>query len=179
MNRKNSFIILILLILSGIVLYSLFSKVESPVDVGTIVSPAPTTSGANNQLATSSDSATSSNSLIYKNDQYRFSMTLPADFIGYKVIESAIPYGHSVIIRNPLWSNDNKYMDIPVLIYDVKTYNAWIANNFEGYPTAAPIGPTERGRNTNFVFATAPRYNFSYATGFEEVEKSILTLKGY
>ena len=105
MNRKNSFIILILLILSGIVLYSFFSKVESPVDVDTTVSPSPTTSGANNQLATSSDSATSSNSLIYKNDKYGFSITLPADFIGYKVIESAIPYGHSVAIRNRCWAH--------------------------------------------------------------------------
>ena len=171
MNRKNSFILLILLILLGIGLSSYFYRDVSPVD--TTIPPTPTTGKVNNQPATSS------NSLIYKNDKYGFSMTLPADFMGYKVIESAIPYGHSVIIRNPLWSNDNKYMDIPVLIYDVKTYNAWIANNFEGYPTAAPIGPTERGRNTNFVFATAPRYNFSYATGFEEVEKSILTLKGY
>ena len=134
MNRKKSFIFLILLILLGMGLSSYFYRAVSPVN--TTVLPTPTTGEVSNQPATSS------NSLIYKNDQYRFSMTLPADFIGYKVTESAIPYGHSIIIRNPLWSNDNKYMDIPVLIYDVKTYNAWIANNFEGYPTAAPIGHT-------------------------------------
>ena len=51
-------------------------------------------------------------------------------------------------------------------------------NNFEGYPTAAPIGPTERGRNDAYVFATAPRYNFSFAVGWEEVEDIIKTLKG-
>jgi hypothetical protein len=36
---------------------------------------------------------------------------------------------------------------------------------------AAPIGPKELGRNSRYVFALPARYNFSFPTGFEEVEK--------
>jgi len=36
---------------------------------------------------------------------------------------------------------------------------------------AAPIGPSELGRNTSYVFALPARYNFSFPIGFEEVEK--------
>ena len=36
---------------------------------------------------------------------------------------------------------------------------------------AAPIGPSELGRNTRYVFALPARYNFAFPTGYEEVEK--------
>jgi hypothetical protein len=35
---------------------------------------------------------------------------------------------------------------------------------------AAPIGPSELGRNSKYVFALPARYNFSFLPGFEEVE---------
>jgi hypothetical protein len=36
---------------------------------------------------------------------------------------------------------------------------------------AAPIPPTELGRNSTYVFALPARYNFAFLTGFEEVEQ--------
>lgn len=36
---------------------------------------------------------------------------------------------------------------------------------------AAPVGPTELGRNNKYVFALPARYNFAFPTGYEEVER--------
>jgi hypothetical protein len=82
------------------------------------------------------------------------------------------------IINNNEVSSTDPYMNIPILIYPISQWNKWVANNFDDYVTSAPIGPTLRGTNTNYAFATAPRYNFSYLRGFEEVEQIIQTLKG-
>jgi hypothetical protein len=38
---------------------------------------------------------------------------------------------------------------------------------------AAPIGPSELGRNEKYIFALPARYNFAYLPGFEEVQKII------
>ena len=38
---------------------------------------------------------------------------------------------------------------------------------------ASPIGPSEFGRNSKYVFALPARYNFAFPVGFEEVEKII------
>ena len=157
-----------------IVFFLVYAKVNDVFPFYTVATPA--------SVATSTIPApvvVPNNSLNYRNTNYGFSLTLPAEFKGYSIIETSIPFGHEVIIRNPFWTGEHTYMDIPILIYDIKTYDAWIANHFEGYPTAAPIGPTERGRNSMYVFATAPRYNYSFATGFEKVEESIKTLKGF
>ena len=35
---------------------------------------------------------------------------------------------------------------------------------------AAPIGPSELGRNSKYVFALPARYNYAFPKGFEEVE---------
>ena len=37
--------------------------------------------------------------------------------------------------------------------------------------SAAPIGPTELGRNSKYVFALPARYNFAYLPGWEEVDE--------
>jgi hypothetical protein len=38
---------------------------------------------------------------------------------------------------------------------------------------AAPIGPSELGRNEEYVFALPARYNYAFITGFEEVDEII------
>jgi len=122
---------------------------------------------------------THSDTLLYKNSQYGFTLTLPKTWSSYKVTEEAIQYGESVTLRHPLWTSAAPRMNIPILIYPLSQWQKWETTNFDGYPTAAPIGPTERGRNNKYVFATAPRYNYSFAEGFEEVENIIQTLKGF
>ncbi len=118
----------------------------------------------------------SATTTTYVNSQYGFSLTLPLSWKNYSVVESDIEYGHKIVLRNPAWATSTPLMDIPVLVYPIQQWNIWETNNFEGYPTAAPIGPTKRGQNTAYVFATAPRYNFSFLPGFEEVEKIIQTI---
>jgi len=121
--------------------------------------------------------ASATSSLVYKNDQYGFSLDLAADWQGYSVTTSSIEYGEKVLLRHPQWTDKSPYEDIPVLIYSLAQWQKWEADDFQGYPTAAPIGPTERGRNNLYVFATAPRYNYDYQTGWEEAENIIKTLK--
>lgn len=36
---------------------------------------------------------------------------------------------------------------------------------------AAPVGPSELGHNSSYVFALPARYNYAFPTGYEEVEK--------
>ncbi len=41
--------------------------------------------------------------------------------------------------------------------------------------SAAPIGPSELGRNSRYVFALPPRYNYAFPLGWEEVDHLIST----
>ena len=115
--------------------------------------------------------------IVYKDDMFGFQLTLPKTWSGYKLERGEIPFGNSVTLVHPDATELKPRMNIPIYVYPIEKWTEWEKNNFEGYPTAAPIGPTERGRNSKFVFATAPRYNFSYLPGFEEVEEIIKTLK--
>ncbi|TRZ50943.1 hypothetical protein D4R99_05140, partial [bacterium] len=117
--------------------------------------------------------------IIYKNDEYGFMLSLNGKWQNYTVTNDAITYGQKIVIRHPQWTKTNPYEDIPILIYPIDQWKKWEINNFEGYPTAAPFGPTERARNDRSVFATAPRYNYDYQTGWEEVENIIKTMKAF
>ena len=115
----------------------------------------------------------------YRNDKYGFTLALLDDWQGYSVTESQINYGWEIVLRHPGWTEANPYEDIPILIYPIEQWTTWEATNFEGYPTAAPFGPTERGRNSLYVFATGPRYNYDFSIGYENVENIIKTLKAF
>jgi hypothetical protein len=117
--------------------------------------------------------------ITYDNKHFGFKLVLPDKWKKYSVKTTVIKHGWKVRIRNPKWTKAKQYEDIPVLVYPIKQWKKWEANKFKNYPTAAPFGPTERGRNAKYVFATAPRYNYDYKTGWEEVETIIKTLKAY
>jgi len=77
--------------------------------------------------------------------------------------------GPKISIRHPLWTTDSPRQDIPIMIF---TFAQWDLIQQEKLAvSAAPIGPSELGRNANYVFALPARYNFAYPLGFEEVEK--------
>jgi len=132
---------------------------------------------SNTPIITTPITVTTSAGLVYKNTTYDFQITLPKTWNDFKIQSSEILFGNSVVIIHPDYTTLNPRMNIPILIYPIEKWTEWEKNNFEGYPITAPIGPTERGRNTRFVFATAPRYNFIFLTGFEEVEIILKTLK--
>lgn len=128
---------------------------------------------------TSKPTTETPNTFTYTNTTYGFTLTLPEEWKGYSLVPTHIQSGEAITLRHPLWTSKNPYMDIPILIYPIAQWQTWEENNFDGYPTAAPIGPTERGRNATYVFATAPRYNYSFAPGFELVEEIIKSLKAF
>ncbi|MFA7216517.1 MAG: hypothetical protein WC095_00850 [Candidatus Paceibacterota bacterium] len=125
------------------------------------------------------------NNLIYKNEEFGFTLYLTKSWEGYTATSGPITEGSGkgtgfeVVLRNPNWTEENPTMDIPIQIFTKARWSEWESNNFATYPTAAPIGPTKRGENENYVFATAPRYNYSFLPGYEEVENIIKTLKDF
>jgi hypothetical protein len=115
--------------------------------------------------------------ILYQNEQYGFSLSLPSSWNGYLVSTSTVDFGVKVLLGSPLWTGTGSYEDIPILVYPLSKWQEWEANNFSDYSTAAPIGPSERARNDRYVLATAPRYNYDYSLGWEEVEEIIKNIK--
>ena len=117
---------------------------------------------------------------MYTNTQYGFSFSLPDSWEGYSIIssewegnppgsETVLEKGPIISIRNPKWTQGNSYQDIPIMVFSLAQWDFLQQEKF--HIGAAPIGPSELGRNTEYVFALPARYNFSYLTGWEEVEK--------
>ena len=120
--------------------------------------------------------------VIYRNTQYGFSFSLPLSWEGYQIIESkwegytpgsqgdvTVEQGPIISIRHPKWTSANPRQDIPIMIFTLAQWDSLQQDKF--HIGAAPIGPSELGSNTKYVFALPARYNFSFPTGYEEVEK--------
>ena len=132
-----------------------------------------------------SSSSDPSKSIVYKNTQYGFNFELPASWNGYSIITSqwegnaidgggAVETGPMISIRNPKWTEETPRQDIPIMVFSI---NQWDSLKNEGFHIgAAPVDPTELGRNNAYVFALPARYNFSFLPGYEDVE-SILAGK--
>lgn len=117
----------------------------------------------------------------YINSEYGFTFTLPVNWAGYIILKSnwngniidnpsvGNISGPEIIIRNSQWTSDVPRQDIPIMIF---TLSQWDQVQQEKISLgAAPIPPSELGRNSKYVFAIPARYNFAYPLGFEEVEK--------
>lgn len=122
--------------------------------------------------------------LKYSNTQYDFNFYLPLTWSNYKVIEDKwIGYktgasgdevaetGPMIFIRNPQWREKEQTQDIPIMIFAISQWDALQQNKFN--LGAAPIGPTELGRNSKYVFALPARYNFAFPKEFEIVDEII------
>lgn len=129
--------------------------------------------------------AACSGEIIYTNDQYGFSVALPASWQEYTIVSgtreirdvstgSVVTTAPTISIRHPLWTETKPRQDIPIDIY---TLPQWDKITGEQYSVgAAPIPPSELARNSRYVFALPARYNYAFPEGFEEVER-ILTAK--
>jgi hypothetical protein len=123
----------------------------------------------------------SAEELIYKNTDYGFTFSLPNNWQGYSVIQdtwqgtaltSAVaPTGPKLIIRNPKWTEAAHYEDIPILVFTIVEWNSYTAEDFS--VSAAPIQASELARNSTYVFALPPRWDFDYSLGYEEAENII------
>lgn len=119
----------------------------------------------------------------YVNTQYGFSISLPDSWKGYTVVvdnwtgtnvdnpKVSSIQGPKLFIRHPLWTVDNPRQDIPIMIFTPAQWDLVVAEKLS--LGAAPIGPSELGRNANYVFALPARYNFAFQIGFEEVQQII------
>ncbi len=117
----------------------------------------------------------------YKNTQYGFRFELPDSWKGFTVIEDdwegdqlkagvqvGVINGPMVTIRHPDWDYKAPRQDIPIFIFTIAQWDSLLKDEF--HIGAAPIQPSELGRNSKYVFALPARYNFSFLTGYEEVE---------
>lgn len=117
---------------------------------------------------------------IYNNTQYGFNFSLPDSWKGYTIVTdqwegTAIgdtkiaAMGPLLSIRHPEWTSQNPRQDIPIMVFTLAQWNSLQHDEF--HIGAAPINPSELGRNNKYVFALPARYNFAFATGYEEVEQ--------
>jgi hypothetical protein len=112
---------------------------------------------------------------VYVNQQYGFRFDLPTDWNGYTVhteqwegtTQTKPPrkeHGPKIILRDPRWTESVPRQDIPIMVFTLAQWNEDLV------VSAAPVPPSELGRNAHYVFALPPRYNFAFPDGFQEVE---------
>ncbi|MGI5891782.1 MAG: hypothetical protein ACOX7H_03470 [Bacillota bacterium] len=120
--------------------------------------------------------------IIYENMQYGFNFDLPDSWQGYTIVDSqweglsvqdpssqqVVESGPEILIRHPDWTTQNPRQDIPIMIFTLSQWESLEREEF--HIGAAPVGPSELGRNNRYVFALPARYNYSFPTGYEEVE---------
>ena len=119
-------------------------------------------------------------SFQYKSYQYGFCFSLPETWKGYTTTldqwegssqgpngESTVARGPIISLRHPEWTAVDPRQDIPIMVF---TRAQWRAlENGDFWVSAAPIGPSELGRNSKYVFALPPRFEYAFPTGVEEV----------
>lgn len=124
---------------------------------------------------------------VYRNPQYGFNFTLPNTWKGYSIItdnwkgssfeetedDKKVETGPMILIRHPQWTTQDQRQDIPIMIFTIFQWNALQQGEF--HIGAAPVNPSELGRNSKYVFALPARYNFAFPNGYEEVEEILKT----
>lgn len=121
-------------------------------------------------------------STLVANNQYGFNIKLPVSWKGYSILtetwQGAVPtdngdkiieQGPELLIRHPLWTEKNPRQDIPIMVFTLDQWNSLQQDKF--HIGAAPINPSELGRNSRYVFALPARYNYAFPTGWEEVDQ--------
>jgi hypothetical protein len=119
-------------------------------------------------------------SIDYRNARYDFCFSLPESWKGYSIVagewQGSAPgakigsetRGPIINIRHPLWTKESPRQDIPIMVFTRKQWG--LVQNGDLIVSAAPIGPSELGETSKYVFALPPRYNYAYIAGYEEVD---------
>lgn len=131
-----------------------------------------------------SSSSAESKSIVYTNTQYGFQFSLPESWKNYSIVnskweglamdeksasEKVVEIGPLISIRDPLWTAQTPRQDIPIMVFTLSQWYSLQQGAF--HIGAAPMGPSELGRNDKYVLALPARYNFAFPPGYEEVEK--------
>lgn len=157
-NTKTFLLFLIAIVILGLFIYSFKNKDSNTIKVNDAV-------------------PISTNSIVYTNNELGFNFNLPETWKGYTVantiwegnpLKTGITKqtGNKLIIRNPKWTIDTPYEDIPIMVFSLKQWDSYNAEDFS--VSAAPVTATELGRNNVYVFALPPRWNFDNRQGYEE-----------
>lgn len=118
---------------------------------------------------------------LYANTKYGFNFSLPESWKGYTIVigtweglaiggqngEAIVEIGPIISIRHPQWTSQIPRQDIPIMVFTLNQWNSLQKGQF--HIGAAPIGPSELGRNSSYIFALPARYNYSFPQGYEEV----------
>ncbi|MGI5840036.1 MAG: copper amine oxidase N-terminal domain-containing protein [bacterium] len=114
--------------------------------------------------------------IVYENNPYGFRFLLPEGWRGYSITQAewegakegkTVETGPVISLRHPEWTAEVPRQDIPVMIFTLTQWEAMAQAEF--HIGAAPIGPSELGRNSKYVFALPARYNYAFPAGYEEV----------
>jgi hypothetical protein len=114
--------------------------------------------------------------IVYVNYEYGFTFTLPHSWKGFSVMECRwgggdgereTDQGPLIVIRHPLYTEDNPREDIPIMVFTRDQWRAVDEGNL--IVSAAPIAPGEIGRNKKYVFALPPRFSYDDLEGVHEV----------
>ena len=157
-NTKRLLLSLIIVILFGLFIYTFKNKNSNITRI-------------NDQISTST------NSVVYTDSKLGFNFYLPETWKGYSILnnrwegsplKSSITKqtGDKIIIRNPKWTDKLPYEDIPIMVFSLKQWDSYIAEDFA--VSAAPVAAAEIGRNDVYVFALPPRWNFDSSEGYIE-----------
>ncbi len=82
----------------------------------------------------------------------------------------ALIYGPEILIRHPQWTASNPRQDIPIMAFTLAEWDE--VQQAKLTVGAAPISPSELGRNTTYVFALPARYNYAAPTGTRKWSRS-------
>ncbi|MGO9438705.1 MAG: hypothetical protein ACLPH3_03730 [Terracidiphilus sp.] len=115
--------------------------------------------------------------VVYLNREYGFSFSLPPSWKGFRVLAcrwsgaNAARHGQEetgplLVIRHPLYTEENPREDIPIMIF---TRKQWGKDGTNLIVSAAGVGPSELGRNREYVFALPPRFAYVDVEGVQEV----------
>lgn len=140
------------------------------------------TTADNGKVTAPQQPESNSGTIVYRNDEFGFSFSLPASWKGYQIVTSQwegvsptspgngspVAMGPMLSIRHPQWTAQAPRQDIPIMVFTAKQWTALQAGAF--HIGAAPINPTELGRTATYVFALPARYNYAYPEGYKEVE---------
>lgn len=139
-------------------------------------------SSAESTVESSTSNPDAQTKIVYTNNEYGFSVSLPKDFEGYTIVKedwqgtdlkntgsaTRTFQGPQLSIRDPRWTKQVPRQDIPIMIFTVEQWKQ--LQNEEFSVGAAPMNPEELGRNSNYVFALPARYNYAFPEGYEEVQ---------
>ena len=139
----------------------------------------PAGAGAQTAPAPAAKTAAAQATIVYRNTQYGFCFSLPDSWRGYRIVaeqwngtilsSGQAVHGPQLLIRNPKWTAEKPYQDIPIMVFTPAEWQQVTAVTMS--VSAAPIGPSELGHNSKYIFALPPRWiYFPDVKGIDEVQ---------